>query len=329
MQPDEATEAAILEVLDEYLARPDELATRAAWIEDADALAVGTAANEIIAGVDDIWQHATRVRSEQAKFALGRRWVRVSAHGDTAWLAAGLRLDWTDADGEHEEALRMTAVLVSAEGRWRFAQTHFSVPDSRVGPGQTFPSTVETIARSVTAQRPEVVWAPARQGPVTLLFCDIENSAPLNEQLGDEAWVSLLERHDAAVRRSVSVHRGIEVKHLGDGFMLAFAVPDDGLRCAIDIQQHLESVHAHDGPVVRHRIGLHTGEPIRAAGDFFGRDVVLASRIASAASGGEILVSQPLVDGLTDAADYRFREREPMALKGLAGEHVTFTVDWE
>ena len=177
MQSEETSEAAILEVLDEYLAQPDEAATRDAWIDDADTLALGTAADEITAGVDDIWEHAERVRAEPATFSLGRRWVRISTHDDVAWLAAGLRLDWTDGEGAHEEALRMTAVLVCDGGRWRFAQTHLSVPDARVSPGHTFPSTVETIARSVAAQRPEVVWEPAREGPVTLLFCDIENSA--------------------------------------------------------------------------------------------------------------------------------------------------------
>ncbi len=329
MQSEETSEAAILEVLDEYLAQPDEAATRDAWIDDADTLALGTAADEITAGVDDIWEHAERVRAEPATFSLGRRWVRISTHDDVAWLAAGLRLDWTDGEGAHEEALRMTAVLVCDGGRWRFAQTHLSVPDARVSPGHTFPSTVETIARSVAAQRPEVVWEPAREGPVTLLFCDIENSAALNEQLGDEAWVSLLERHDRAVRRLVGEHRGIEVKHLGDGFMLAFSEPDDALRCAVAMQQDLHEVHAPDGPHLRHRIGMHTGEPIRAAGDFFGRDVVLASRIASAAVGDEILISAAVADGLTDLEGIELTEREPMQLKGLAGEHVTYAVGWQ
>lgn len=329
MQPDEATEAAILAVLDEYLAQPDEAATRAAWIDDADALALGTAADEITAGVDDIWEHTALVRAEPSSFTLGRRWVRISAHGDTAWLAAGLRLDWADGDGAHEEALRMTAVLVLDRGSWRFAQTHLSVPDARVSPGQAFPSTVETIARSVTAQRPEVVWEPAREGPVTLLFCDIENSAALNEELGDERWFELLEGHDRAVRRTVGEHRGIEVKHLGDGFMLAFSEPDDALRCAVDMQQHLEGAHEPDDPHLRHRIGLHTGEPIRAGGDFFGRDVVLASRIAAAATGGEILISGALLSALDEQEAYRFTERPPMTLKGLSGDHVTYLVDWQ
>lgn len=328
MRPDPATQAAILAVLDEYLAMPDERQIRASWIDDADALAVGTAAHEITAGVDEIWQHAERVRAEPAAFALRRRWVRVSSRGETAWLAAGLRLDWTDAVGEHIEDVRMTAVLLLDDGRWRLAQTHFSVPDARIAPGHAFPSTLETIARSVAAQRPGVIWDPSREGAVTLAFCDIENSAPLNEELGDTAWVQLLERHDVTIRRAVASHGGIEVKHLGDGFMLAFASADDALRCAVAMQRRLQHAHPDGTPEVRHRIGMHTGDPVQASGDFFGRDVVLASRIASAAVGGEILVSQRLVDQLADPDAYRLQERAPLSLKGLEGSHVTFSVDW-
>lgn len=329
MQPDAATEAAILEALDDYLAQRDEATTRRVWVDDSDALALGTAADEITAGIDEIWEHTERVRSEPITFSLTRRWVRISVHGEVAWLAAGLRLSWADRDGTRDEPLRMTAVLVCIDGRWRFAQTHHSVPDARVSPGHAFPSTVETIASSVAAQRPEIAWEPAHRGSVTLLFCDIENSTVLNEELGDEGWVAFLEQHDAAVRRAVVQHGGVEVKHLGDGFMLAFPVADDALRCAVAMQrQLLEGAQAAHHPDVRHRIGLHTGDPVRTGADFFGRDVTLASRIAGRAEGGEILVSVSLVDALEDVEGFEFTQHEPMQLKGLAGEHVTYTVGW-
>ncbi|MCH6552250.1 MAG: hypothetical protein IH804_09610 [Planctomycetes bacterium] len=51
--------------------------------DDADALALGTAADEITAGVDDIWEHTALVRAEPSSFTLGRRWVRIAAHGYT------------------------------------------------------------------------------------------------------------------------------------------------------------------------------------------------------------------------------------------------------
>ena len=57
---------------------------------------------------------------------------------------------------------------------------------------------------------------------------------------------------------------------------------------------------AQPDDAVRVRIGLHTGEAIKDADDFHGKDVVLAARIADAAHGGEVLVSA-LVGGLVSS----------------------------
>jgi class 3 adenylate cyclase len=48
----------------------------------------------------------------------------------------------------------------------------------------------------------------------------------------------------------------------------------------------------HPEELVRVRIGLHTGEAIKEADDFYGKNVVLAARIAARARGGQILVSE-------------------------------------
>jgi class 3 adenylate cyclase len=76
------------------------------------------------------------------------------------------------------------------------------------------------------------------------------------------------------------------------------------------------------------RIGLHTGEVIRDAGDFFGRNVNLAARIANEARGGEILVSS-LVRELTESApDIVFGQEREVELKGLSGRHRVIDVGW-
>ncbi|HEX5936937.1 MAG TPA: adenylate/guanylate cyclase domain-containing protein [Actinomycetota bacterium] len=64
-------------------------------------------------------------------------------------------------------------------------------------------------------------------GTVTVLFTDIEGSTQLTEALGDEEWIRVLRAHNALVRERVAAHAGIEVKSQGDGFMLAFATPED------------------------------------------------------------------------------------------------------
>ncbi len=83
---------------------------------------------------------------------------------------------------------------------------------------------------------------------------------------------------------------------------------------------------------MRMRIGLHTGEPVREGGDddadFYGTHVVMASRIASQASGGEVLVSALLRELVAASGEFTLEAREPVALKGLDGEHVTYAVRW-
>jgi class 3 adenylate cyclase len=80
-----------------------------------------------------------------------------------------------------------------------------------------------------------------------------------------------------------------------------------------------------DGPI-RVRIGLHTGEVVREEADFYGKNVVLAARIAAQAQGGEILASA-VVKELTDSAgDLSFEDERELQLAGLAGTHQVYRV---
>jgi|SRR6266545_2427241 len=66
---------------------------------------------------------------------------------------------------------------------------------------------------------------------------------------------------------------------MGDGYMLVFPSVRQGLACALDFQ-------AIDFDGVRTRAGVHAGEAVTAADDFFGHSVTMAARVASAADGG-------------------------------------------
>ena len=74
------------------------------------------------------------------------------------------------------------------------------------------------------------------------------------------------------------------------------------------------------------RIGLHTGDVIREEGDFYGREVVLASRIADATGGGEILVSSALKELTESAGEFTFCKERELEMKGLSGEHRVYSV---
>ena len=80
---------------------------------------------------------------------------------------------------------------------------------------------------------------------------------------------------------------------------------------------------------MRLRIGLHTGEFVQEMEDFFGKNVILASRMADQAQGGQILVSALLKELTESGGDIRFGEVQEVKLKGLAGLNRAYAVDWE
>jgi class 3 adenylate cyclase len=76
------------------------------------------------------------------------------------------------------------------------------------------------------------------------------------------------------------------------------------------------------------RMGLHAGEVIKEGEDFFGRNVIMAARVASQASGGEILTSGVL-KSLLQGSDVAWGDSRTVALKGLSGEHEIWAVEWD
>ena len=187
---------------------------------------------------------------------------------------------------------------------------------------------VGRIAADVGRSRPDLSRAVSSDGTVTVLFTDIEGSTQITEALGDTEWIRVLRAHNLLIREQVAAHSGIEVKSQGDGFMLAFASAEEALGCAIGIQRALAEAPL-DGHRLRVRIGLHTGEAIREEDDFYGKDVILAARIAAEARGGEILVSR-LVQELTERSGrFSFTDPTDVELKGLSGMHSLSAVRWQ
>jgi adenylate cyclase len=185
-------------------------------------------------------------------------------------------------------------------------------------------SSFEDLTRWLTEHRREIAEVAAPDGTVTIFFSDIEDSTALNEQLGDARWVRVLEAHDAAVRRQIAKRNGHVVKTQGDGFMVVFREPADAAAAAVDGQAAVthRPVRSLRRTPIRIRIGLHIGEAVARGGDYFGRNVAMAARIAAEARGGEILISDELRASLGGADGFRLEPRGEVELKGLADRHV-------
>jgi adenylate cyclase len=155
--------------------------------------------------------------------------------------------------------------------------------------------------------------------PPAICFLDITGYTRLTEERGDDAAADLAARLATLVRRSSREHGGKPVKWLGDGVMFYFPEPPDAVLAALEM---VEGVVSHGLPPAH--VGLHAGPVIFQEGDYFGRTVNLAARIAEYARPGEVVVSQEVVDA-SDGAPVSFIEIGPVELKGVTGALQLYT----
>ena len=165
---------------------------------------------------------------------------------------------------------------------------------------------------------------PPAIGAVTLLFTDIEESTRLWEE-DPERMRPALARHDTISRAAVETHRGVVVKSTGDGVHAVFDDGLDALAATMDLQLALADPAATNGVPLRVRCGLHAGVVERRDNDYFGSPVNRAARIMGAAHGGQVLLSQAVVDGVWERLPptVSLRDLGKVRLKDLStAEHV-------
>lgn len=161
-------------------------------------------------------------------------------------------------------------------------------------------------------------------GTISFLFTDIEGSTRLVQALG-EAWVDVLGRHNQILNTAVTAARGVPIKAEGDSLFAVFAEPSDAVGAAVSAQVALSSEPWPEGIGVRARMGVHTGEATLVGRDYVGLEVHRASRVADAAHGEQIVISEstarlverdlPFGVSLRDLGKYRLKDlSEPEAL---------------
>jgi YVTN family beta-propeller protein len=132
-------------------------------------------------------------------------------------------------------------------------------------------------------------------GTVSLLFTDIEGSTRMLREIGRDAYVDALAEHRRLLRREFRAHGGIEVEMQGDSFFFAFPSARQAVAGAVAGQRALRD-HPWELQPIRVRMGVHTGEPVQADGQFAGLDVHRAARVMSTARGSQVLLSARTAD---------------------------------
>jgi class 3 adenylate cyclase/pimeloyl-ACP methyl ester carboxylesterase len=165
----------------------------------------------------------------------------------------------------------------------------------------------------------------------TVLFTDLVGHTEMMSRLGDEKGREVLREHEAITREVLKANGGTEVKTMGDGFMASFGSVTKAVECAVALQRAFEEwntdVGARHASPLRVRVGLNAGEPIEEDGDLFGATVILASRIAARADGGEILVADT-VRGLCSGKGFLFSDRGEFVAKGFEEPVRVYEVSW-
>src|SRR6266542_4405075 len=160
----------------------------------------------------------------------------------------------------------------------------------------------------------------SRSRLVTVLFTDLVAHTEMMSRLGDERGRAVLREHERITREVLKAHGGTEVKTMGDGFMASFGSVTRAVECAIALQRAFAERDSSARPEALEglsvRVGLNAGEPIEEDGDLFGATVILASRIAAKADGGEILVADT-VRGLCSGKGFLFADRGEFVAKGF------------
>ena len=147
--------------------------------------------------------------------------------------------------------------------------------------------------------------------PPAICFLDITGYTRLTDERGDRAAADLAGELARLVQRASLRHGGKPVKWLGDGVMFYFPNPGPAVVAALEmihgtVQAGLPPAH----------VGLHAGPVLFQEGDYFGRTVNAAARIADYARPGEVLVTQEVVEASTEPGVV-FSEIGPVELKGL------------
>ncbi len=190
-------------------------------------------------------------------------------------------------------------------------------------------TSIDVIASALDPLMPAVSRLSSPDGALTLMLGDIADAAALSRELGPERWERLLSDHHLLVERLLAHHDGQVIRFENDGFLASFNSAHGGLHAAVELQRMVGGGGATGVPASTSvRVGLHSGFVIAGSDAPMGRNVVLASRIASLAAADEILVSSNLREYTEGDPSFRFESRGEHHFKGVLGEHAVYSVVW-
>ena len=165
-------------------------------------------------------------------------------------------------------------------------------------------------------------------GFVTFVFTDIEGSTRLLKRFPDRAR-GLFDRHDEILRSAWRAHDGYEVSTEGDSFFVAFHHRDAALEASAFAQRSLDEEPWPDGGTIRVRMGIHSGPATTRGDNYIALAIHQAARVATAANGGQILVTDTTAETATVPAGSRLTSLGRFRLRDFDEPQPLFRLDCE
>jgi adenylate cyclase len=148
--------------------------------------------------------------------------------------------------------------------------------------------------------------------PEAAAFADLTGYTTLTEEAGDAAATDVALALSQLVKEMAIQYRGEVVKMLGDGVHFHFRDPHDAVRASLDM---VRRVRPRGLPPAH--VGVNAGPMIYEEGDYFGRTVNVAARIAGQAGADQVFVGEDLAR-VVEPSGFTLRELGPFELKGVA-----------
>jgi adenylate cyclase len=145
---------------------------------------------------------------------------------------------------------------------------------------------------------------------VAIAFADLAGYTRLTEEQGEAKAVSAVERFVETVEQTLPIDARV-IKTLGDEVMVVGVDAGALTSWAVGLGEQLTP--GSPPP----RIGIHSGAALYRDGDYYGREVNRAARVVARASGGEVLVTRPVVDAASRQDGLEFELIGEVVLKGF------------
>ena len=144
---------------------------------------------------------------------------------------------------------------------------------------------------------------------LAFMFTDLAGSTATYHDLGDAKAYSVVREHFTVLKGAIAKHDGAVVKTIGDAVMAVFSSPQQAILAAVDMQKGIAAWNATrngQSPVIL-KIGLHQGPAIAVNTDdildYFGTSVNLAARVESLSTGGDIVLSDDVMNQLQTSVE--------------------------